>query len=265
MNTKIILSIAVIAGVLFSACKKDESPAAPTITINELGHGDSHSNDNKATIGASLHFIADIVADGKIDYITIEMHTEEEEEHEGHDHGHEWELDTTFSGTGITGLKNLSLHKDLKIDASAEPGVYHFHITIVDMEGNSGSAEAEVTLIEQPQNIMVENLSINAGKHDLSKADSIFIISFDASVTEGTLVSYSLEAHNHPASGLVADEEKLVDETFTADFAGKATANVEHTVVIDPAKPNGDYHVEIIITDSNGNELVKEGHIDLVD
>ena len=147
MNTKVLFSVLLSIGLLMAACKKDESPAKPVVTIHELGQGDTHGNDNQATIGGSLHMDVEIVAEGKIDYIQVKLHHEED----GHDHKSakedEWELDLTFTGTGISGLKNLDFHKDLAIDASAEPGDYHFDVIVVDLEGNSGSAEAEVELL----------------------------------------------------------------------------------------------------------------------
>lgn len=265
MNTKVLLSIFLSLGLLFTACdKEDDTPAKPVVTIHELGQGESHSNDRMATIGQSLHMDVEIVAEGKIDYIQVKIHPEGDH-HKSADEHEEWELDTTFSGTGITGLKNLDFHKDLKIDDEAEAGDYHFDIIVVDMEGNSGSDEAELELLEQPTNVTVTNLSINGGAHDVSKASGSFTISFDASAETGTLTSYSIEAHNHPTSGKEEDEYKIIDDEFTDNFGGLTTASVNQTITINAAAPLGEYHVEIIIKDSEGNEKVVSGHIDLED
>jgi type 1 fimbria pilin len=264
MNTKVLFSILFSIGFMFTACnKEDDSPAKPIVTIHELGHGDSHSNDNSATIGSSLHMDIEIVAEGKFDYIQVKIHPEGEHEHAG-DH-EEWEIDTTFSGTAITGLKNLDFHKDLKIDDHAEAGDYHFDVIVVDQNGNSGSDEAELELLEQATNVTVTNLSINGGEHDVSKASGSFNISFSASADTGTLVSYSIEAHNHPASGKEEDEYKIIDDEFTDSFTGLKMASVNKDITIETNAELGEYHVEIVIKDSEGNQKVLNGHIDLED
>lgn len=260
MATRILLLTLLAFGIVFTSCNKEDATIKPKVTIHELGQGDSHSNDYKATIGSKLHMDIEIVADGKIDYITIGIHPEEEDDDHVHDH-EEWELDTTFTGSGISGLKNLDFHKDLSIDESAEAGKYHFYISVVDMEGNSSGAEAELELLEQPTNVTVTDLSINGDEHDVSKASGSFNITFTATAETGTLTSYSIEAHNEPENG--EDEYKIIDTEFAEDFAGLTTATVNKTITVEPSTPVGEYHVEIIIKDSEGNEKVLEGHIEL--
>ncbi|MCG8698187.1 MAG: DUF4625 domain-containing protein [Bacteroidales bacterium] len=147
MNTKLLMTTLLCIGLLFTACNdEDDKPAKPVVIITELGDGESHDNNHRAKIGESLHMDAEIVAEAKIDKIQIRIHPEGEHKSAG-EHS-EWELDTIFSGTGITGLKNLDFHKDFKIGSTVEPGDYHYDIMVIDMEGNTGSDEAELDLVK---------------------------------------------------------------------------------------------------------------------
>ncbi len=263
MNTKFIsfiLFVTLISITVFTSCEDDDELSKPEINMLELGLEDSHV----AYQGADFHIEAEIVAEGKIDYIMVEIHPEGEEEEElGHEH-EEWEFDSIYT-EGFTGLKNATFHKHIDIDATAEAGEYHFHFIVVDMEGNQVTYEGDIEIQEAISNINVLNLSVNGDEHDVSKASGSFIISFDASTESGTLASYSIEVHNHPASGLEEDEFKIIDNEFTDSFSGLTSASVSNTITIDAAAPLGEYHVEIVIVDSEANEKVVSAHIDLED
>lgn len=145
MNTRIfIIAIAFITGFFFTSCEQDDTTPKPDINILELGEGDSHGNDHTAKIGGDLHIEAEIVAEGKIDKVSIRLHPEGDHEDDGDHKG--WELDTTY--TKFSGLKNTTFHEHVDIDAAAQPGEYHFDFVVTDMEGYQSSAEAEV-LIEE--------------------------------------------------------------------------------------------------------------------
>ncbi|NPD43994.1 MULTISPECIES: DUF4625 domain-containing protein [unclassified Lentimicrobium] len=146
MNTRILLiSIALITAIVFSSCTKEDEIAKPVITIHELGHGDSHSNDYAVAIGGDLHMDVDIVAEGKINTVQVRIHPEGE--HKGEGEHEEWEIDTVY--TKFYGLKNTTFHEHLEIDSLAEAGDYHFDFIVTDLEGNQSSAEAELQLIEE--------------------------------------------------------------------------------------------------------------------
>ena len=59
---------------LLTSCEDDVSIAKPVIDLLELGLNDSHM----AYIGGDLHIEAEIVAEGKISTIEVEIHQEEE-------------------------------------------------------------------------------------------------------------------------------------------------------------------------------------------
>ena len=141
MKIRLLFIAFIAAGTLFfTSC---EDIASPEITIHELGDGDTHGDERKATIGGELHMDIEVVADGKIETIQLIIHPEGEHGGGGHD---EWEIDTTY--TKFSGLKNTEFHEHIEIDEHAEPGDYHFDFIVTDQEGNQSSAEAELELVE---------------------------------------------------------------------------------------------------------------------
>lgn len=139
---KIITTILLVAGIFsFNACNKDDEPAKPQITLTELGY----DNSGIGYLGSDLHIEADIVAEAKIDRVTVEIHTESG--HEGKAAANalfEWEVDTVY--TEFYGLKNTEFHKHLEIPAEADTGHYHFHFIVTDLEGQQTTVEEELEI-----------------------------------------------------------------------------------------------------------------------
>lgn len=143
--TSLGIAIAFITALFFTSCENEEDVAKPEITLSELGY----ENSKIGYAGTDLHIEAEIIAEGKIDVVTIEIHPEGEHEkrfavdmHEG-----EWEFDTTY--TEFSGLKNTTFHKHIDIPVEAEPTDYHFHFVVTDMEGRQTLVEEELE-IQQP-------------------------------------------------------------------------------------------------------------------
>lgn len=147
MNTKIKFIVLFLAfgALVFNSCKKDkEAVPAPKVTITELGHG----NSKKVAVGSDLHVEADILAEGKIKIITVEIHKEEEGHKSASDHDNKLNLTVTYNE--FQGQKNAKFHKHVDIPANAEVGHYHFHFKVVDMEGQETIKEEELEIIKQP-------------------------------------------------------------------------------------------------------------------
>lgn len=247
--------------MFLASCEKDEDVAKPVVSSIEYGSGHDNPNSKTAYQGGDMHIEAEIEAMGKIDYIKVEIHSEGEE---GHEHeGDGWEYDSTYT-EGFKGLKNATFHKHVEIGSLATPGTYHLHFIVVDMEGNQVTYEGELEILEEISNIAISNLSINGGVHDVSKASGSFTITFNALATTGTLAKYNIEVHNHPASGKEEDEFKIIDSEFTTNFSGLTSASASQSITINSSAPLGEYHVEITIVDSENNDKVVSGHIDLV-
>ena len=80
------------------------------------------------------------------------------------------------------------------------------------------------------------------------------------SMNDGMLDWYHIEIHDHPASGLVEDEYRIIDQSFKnkSTFKGLKNATVHEHVPV-PAEANlGAYHVVIIVVDEHGNSTDTE-------
>ena len=127
----IVFFAALLVVASFSSCNRDADP--PVISNTEIGE----NNSLTATIGGELHMDAEIVADGKIDKITVDLHLEGGTEED--------EIEAEYT-TDYEGLKNVDFHEDLEIPAGTTPGEYHFHLTVIDQEGQTTDFEADVDI-----------------------------------------------------------------------------------------------------------------------
>ncbi|HBX46589.1 DUF4625 domain-containing protein [Limibacterium fermenti] len=123
--------LALTTGLLFSSCEKEDVLSKPVISGLEVGL----NNSKIGYIGDDLHIEAEIVAEGLIDKIEVEIHPE------GGD-GKE----ITVIYTKHAGSRNATLHEHIDIPADAVPGEYHLHLTVTDKAGNSTTVEEHVEL-----------------------------------------------------------------------------------------------------------------------
>lgn len=138
---KSVLVLSIFTFVLAS-CSEDEPVVYAKPVISNLVVGGTHNTDGTVTgagtvtAGQDLHIEAEIVADGKIAYIEIEVHNE----------AAGTEVVTMKYTEGFVRLKNSEFHKHVDIPAATAAGQYHFHIKVVDQQGQSTEKEAELTI-----------------------------------------------------------------------------------------------------------------------
>ena len=118
-----------VAGL--AACQKN--PAAPKITLTEVGH----ENSGKAEQGDDMHLEADILAEGLIKSIHVEIHKE----------NGSYEIEKSYTTGKYIGVKNIEFHEHIDIPAEAPLGEYHLHFTVTDNEGQTATAETHVEVI----------------------------------------------------------------------------------------------------------------------
>jgi len=139
-NKLLLIAFIILTGLSLSSCTK---VAHPEILNFELGY----ENSGIGYLGSDLHMDAEIIAEGKIDRVIVEIHYEGDHGKKSVSlilHGEEWEVDTTY--TKFSGLKNTSFHEHIDIPLWAEVGEYHFHLKVIDMEGNVAEKEAELEI-----------------------------------------------------------------------------------------------------------------------
>lgn len=127
----LVLAFATIT--LLAACNKEEETAAPVVTLTEVGHDNTH----RATAGDDMHLEADIVAEGVINAIHVELHLEE---------GGDYEIEKSYTEGKYIGVKNTEFHEHIDIPAEAPAGEYHLHFTVTDRQGRQTAATAHVNI-----------------------------------------------------------------------------------------------------------------------
>ncbi|MGF1585099.1 MAG: DUF4625 domain-containing protein [Bacteroidales bacterium] len=156
-----IIKISLILVFVLTAvsCEKDEDIKMPEILDFELGH----DNSKTGYLGSDFHIEANIIAENNIDIIEIEIHyegvhTKSIRIANGDDH-HHWEIDTIYDK--FRGLKNTTFHEHIKIPLNAEPGEYHFHFKVIDMEGYTAEIEEDL-IIKEPEVTEVPVITITS-------------------------------------------------------------------------------------------------------
>ena len=136
----IILTIAAVAALAFLpvSCKKDNAPAKPVVTFTEVGH----DNSKHAMRGDDMHLEAEIVAEGLIKRIDVEIHKE----------NGGFEIEKSFTEGKYIGVKNTEFHEHIDIPADAPLGEYHLHFTVTDQAGQTVTAEEHIEVIEFDEN-----------------------------------------------------------------------------------------------------------------
>lgn len=137
MKATSILSIfAAAAALLLSAtsCNKEATPAKPTVTLTEVGH----DNSKTAMRGDDMHLEADILAEGLIKRIDVEIHLEDGD----------FEIEKSYTEGKYVGVKNVEFHEHIDIPADAPLGEYHLHFTVTDQKGQTTTVETHVEVVE---------------------------------------------------------------------------------------------------------------------
>jgi hypothetical protein len=232
MKTRVLLiAMAFATGLFFTSCDKEEEVAKPVISILELGLDNSHV----AYIGADLHIEAEIVAEGKIDKITVEIHQEE---------GSSEEIDTTY--TEFSGLKNTTFHKHVGIPSTTVAGTYHCHITVIDMEGNSTTVEDEIS-IEELVDTEAPEITISSAPTSGQTFANGQTITISGSVTD-----------NISLAGLVVALVYETDAIADADVSGAAGTKVIvmlHTHDFGDDPDETDFTASIVVGAANDNNM----------
>ncbi len=137
MNTRVLLIvIGFVVGLFFISCEKDDTTnPEPLVTLYELGN----KNSKIGYLGNKLPIEAEIIAAGKIDVVTIEIHIEGEHESSLNVKHGSWEVDTTF--TEFSGLKDTTFNKSIAIPVYAQIGSYDFRLSVTDMDGQQTMVE----------------------------------------------------------------------------------------------------------------------------
>lgn len=95
-------------------------------------------------------------------------------------------------------------------------------------------------------------------------------VNFAATAGDARLDFYHIEIHDHPTSGEVDDEYKIIDDDFKnkSTFKGLRNANVHEHIVVPDTANLGSYHVVIVVVDEDGYSVDTEAletHVTIVE
>ncbi|MBR1626223.1 MAG: DUF4625 domain-containing protein [Bacteroidales bacterium] len=130
---KYILTV-IVSTVIFAGCGNKNDIAKPQIVLTEVGE----NNSKIAECGEELHLEADIIAEGLIKSINIEIHQEKEGGRE---------IEKSYTSGKYIGLKNTVFHEHIDIPADMPVGEYHLHFTVVDKENQTAMKEAHINIV----------------------------------------------------------------------------------------------------------------------
>ncbi len=126
---------AIVTTVLTSCSSDDEKlPAKPVITLTEVGH----DNSGHAHPGHDLHLEAELLAEGIIKSINVEIHQE----------GGSPLVSVAYTDGKYIGVRNTEFHEHIDIPATAALGEYHLHFTVTDQKGQQTTVTSELHLEE---------------------------------------------------------------------------------------------------------------------
>lgn len=129
--------------------------------------------------------------------------------------------------------------------------LFLFGAVLVSCEKDEEKKELSIT------NLVAEN---HEGGTEVPLNGTISVNFTATAGDDARLDYYHIEIHDHPESGLVVDEYRIIDEDFKdkSTFKGLRNANVhEHISVADTANL-GKYHVVIVVVDEAGNSVDTE-------
>jgi len=96
-------------------------------------------------------------------------------------------------------------------------------------------------------------------------------VSFDVVSRSGAKLDYyHIEIHDHPTSGLITDEYRIIDSTFQnqATFKNLKNAHVHQHISVPQIANLGSYHIVVVAVDADGNSADTENgntHIEVIE
>ena len=239
MNTRVFLiAITFALGLFFTSCEKDdETNPKPVVTLSELGY----ENSKIGYVGSDLHIEAEILAEGKVDIVTIEIHPEGEHEEKSASivlHEGEWDFDTTY--TEFSGIIDPTFHKHVDIPMHADTGHYHFHFIVTDMEGQQTVVQEELK-IEQPDDNEAPEITVSSAPDSGAVFNDGETITISGSVSDDKALGGMYIGLVRVDQGL-EDAKAKPDNTITLlhthDFNSPTAHDFSASIVVGAAEDN---------------------------
>lgn len=250
--SKITALFSITALLALTSCSDDDNntpvPApALQVTLTEVGHGGTPPH---AHAGEDLHLEAEILAHAKIAGVIVTIHSE----------SNNGAPEITQAYNDYNGLINAEFHKHIDIPASHPAGLYHLHLTVTDMNGNSVSAESELEILAAGQGgeINIALTEIGHGAIGSSHAHAGEELHVGGTITSAHAVTtINVEIHNESDPLVPAIEAEFIN------YAGQTNINFHEHILIPASQPAGHYHFHITVTDDEGNSKTAEYELEI--
>jgi hypothetical protein len=202
---KLTTILLIATAITFSSCKKDnEDKTPPIVTELEIGLNNSMTFFQGGDV--HLEFVA--TDNEELGYYTVEIHPESDKKISGWEFYQRWDFEP--------GLKNVLVHQhEMQVPADATTGAYHFHLMVVDKEGNANSIERDV-MVEEPAGGAEPEIHIASAPGD----HQVF--------TDGQTISVSGHVHSDEAhlAGM------LIAIVKTSDNLADSEVNSSNAIVL---------------------------------
>lgn len=260
-----------ISTFLLASCTKEDDKLPPQINGFELGY----ENSGIAYLGSDLHIEAEILADAKIDRITLLIH------HEG-EHGkytlldeYEWEVDTTY--TKFSGLKNTSFHEHYEVPLEVEAGEYHLDFAVIDMDGNKTEIERDL-IIQAPVDLEAPGITIDTHPADMQVFINGQLITITGKINDETALGgmyVGLVRENQNLEDAAVNASNTITLLHTHDFQSPVMHEFSASITVGAAQDNnvtpkpiegdiawqsGNYYVLVKVKDAFGGNWTFSQH-----
>lgn len=139
MNKKIVFCMLFLLSLcpgLFTSCDDDDDDKKkqpkPTISFKEIGS----ANSKTVKVGSDLHLDAEIIAEGVIKQIHVDIQQE----------GGKGKIDKVYTDSKHVGAKSFHFHEHINIPAATPVGKYKLRLTVTDRGGQTSKAEADLKI-----------------------------------------------------------------------------------------------------------------------
>mgnify|MGYP003677478673 CR=1 FL=1 len=229
-----LLSFFVLAAVTLSSCSSDDdSPLiedAPLITNFEYGEGSSHGDEQVGYKGSDIHLEAEIVAEGTVSSIALDIHAHDLEP--GEDEV-EWDFEQIYTDADYL-VKNPVFHEHVDVPANIPSGEYHITLTVTDSNGNSTEIEGHIHIMD---------------------AVTTSALSIEESVT--------VDIHAHGLTVGEGEQEWHFEQVYEEGYHGETSVEFHEHIDVPVTAPVGEYHMVITIEDEEGNTSKIDTHINV--
>ena len=252
--------------LLSAACSNDDVQNVSLPEINQLEVG--ASDEQTAYIGSDLHIEAEVLADGLVETIEIEMHSNDTQ----------WEFHHTF--TEFSGQRNVHFHKHIDIPQEAEPGSYHFHFTVTDQQGQTASEEVDLTLLYIEDNV-VPNVSVLSAPEEgqvFTEGQQVMVsgIASDNTSLNSVLVVLVRQEDQIPNEEIIDTHPQVIVMEHTDHFDTSDFYEFESTIQVGAEYDNnitpqpitgengwqsGNYYIVIVVEDVAGNKAFSNQYL----